>query len=199
MQPTSILPSPQEIPPFQAKVADGPSSWTEERTAFFVRIYADTAGFTSSQIAEKVSKEFDDNISRNAVIGRAHRVRVFIDGVWKKLCEAYPRPSATRVAKKQDKPFTQPRNRARARKPRADAIYAPSQKRQRNHLLIPALPFLPEERITLAARQPNTCCFLAGDPRTPDYTYCGAPAVLGDYCEGHYDLMHEFVERRRAA
>ena len=198
MQTNQSLPNQQAIPPFKAKPACGRSNWTnDERTAFFVKTYADTTSFTSSQIAEKLTKEFGDNFTRNSVIGRAHRVKVFVNGVWKKLCEAYPRPSATRVARKQDKPFTQPRNRVRADKPATNAIYAPLPKPPRSHLTIPVLAAAPDNIIKTLSLTETTCRWPIGDPLEADFHFCGRRKSFGiPYCEHHAAIAYNPAARR---
>jgi GcrA cell cycle regulator len=157
------------------KTKNPKSGWCAERVELLKKLWAD--GFSAGQIARKIE------VTRNAVIGKVHRLRLTCPNAARRV----PRgPTVKRSARIQlpTAPHTE-RPPARILTP---VLNAPKP-RQPSHLLIPVLPS--DQRITLTARPEKTCCFLAGDPRTPDHTYCGAPATRNGYCDGHYALMHQ--------
>jgi GcrA cell cycle regulator len=129
--------------------------WTDERIealrAFWMQ------GFTASQIAERLG-----GVSRNAVIGKAHRLGL----------SARPSPIKRETAR------TLPMHRAPAAPP---PIPAPA----------PAAAMPPPPPMQRQAAPPvsggsKSCMWPLGDPKQPDFHFCGAVAEPGrPYCSQH--------------
>jgi GcrA cell cycle regulator len=82
-------------------------SWTDERIATLTKMWE--GGATASQIADELG-----GVSRNAVIGKAHRLGLKSRPSPVKANEA-PRPKAGKARKKDDKPAAKPRPRDSAK------------------------------------------------------------------------------------
>lgn len=129
--------------------------WTDDRIETLRSLWMQ--GLTASQIAERLG-----GVSRNAVIGKAHRLGL----------SARPSPIKRETAR------TLPLHRA----PAAPAAAAPMPARA-------AQPSQPPVQRTAAAPQAGgskTCMWPVGDPKQADFHFCGAPAEAGrPYCTQH--------------
>lgn len=48
------------------------------------------------------------------------------------------------------------------------------------------------EPVTLLGLTPTTCRWPLGDPRSPDFGFCGAPCTIEHpYCSSHMELAHQ--------
>ena len=174
-------------------------SWNDERIDLLKSLWE--KGLTASQIADKLG-----NVSRNAVIGKAHRlglkarpspVKGDADAQPKVAAprkpaapkveqsspepaaasEAAPRPAAERVPAR-PAPAPTPVQ-AAAEAPRAPAprpVMPPMPPRQR----------APGEKVTLLDLNDKICKWPIGHPGEPDFQFCGRPVNPGfPYCMGH--------------
>lgn len=128
--------------------------WTDERIETLRSLWMQ--GLTASQIAERLG-----GVSRNAVIGKAHRLGL----------SARPSPIKRETAR------TFPLHRA----PSVPAAAAPA--------VAPAAPPQPPVQRPAAPPQAGgskTCMWPVGDPKQADFHFCGAPAEPGrPYCSQH--------------
>ena len=109
--------------------------WTEERIELLQRLWLQ--GQTASQIAEQLG----GGVTRNAVIGKAHRLGL----------SGRPAPAAKPVIK--------------AEEPRRPVAAGPSGK---------------------------ACLWPVGDPKTPEFHFCGAPTEPGrPYCASHCAVAYQ--------
>ena len=128
--------------------------WTDERIEALRALWMQ--GFTASQIAERLG-----GVSRNAVIGKAHRLGL----------SARPSPIKRETAR------TLPMHRAPAAPPPP--------------LPAPAPAMSPQPPVQRAAPAPapggsKSCMWPLGDPKQADFHFCGAPAEAGrPYCSQH--------------
>ncbi|MGX9393932.1 GcrA family cell cycle regulator (plasmid) [Nitrobacteraceae bacterium UC4446_H13] len=140
------------------------AGWTDERVERLKSLW--TQGLSASQIAAELG-----GVTRNAVIGKVHRLG--LSG------------RATTAAK-----------------PRAPRLQKPSRFRpvgnglHRGNLALtsPDIAYVEEVRVTaeivplaryltLAELEPSSCRWPIGDPSSPDFRFCGAPALPGEsYC-----------------
>lgn len=141
--------------------------WTEQRVAQLKILHAE--GLSGSEIAAALG-----GVSRNAVIGKIHRLRLATRG-------KTTRPS--RVRKK------------RPPRPVPDS-FAPTW--QPAPLFIPAAN-LPPLRLAILELQPDECRFPVTD-ETP-FLFCGHPQTHdSSYCFHHHKLTHSHVtEAQREA
>jgi GcrA cell cycle regulator len=167
------------------------ATWTDDRIETLKALWTDGES-TASQIAAKIG-----GISRNAVIGKAHRLGLAGD-----------RPSSTKGMK-----INYPAERASARRvidPLAAARRAEKQRqlsaaREREAARIeaerigPDTP-LPESRMIQIAELSHTVChWPLGDPREPGFAFCGADIGSGKtYCPGHAALAYRPAEKKEA-
>jgi GcrA cell cycle regulator len=134
------------------------ASWSNERVETLKRLWAD--GVSCSEIAA----ELGGGLTRNAVIGKVHRLGL---------------SGRTRA---QPKRPSQPRVRTRHARPARPAALqsAPVVERVEDHA-IPAA-----QRRSLIELTACTCRWPVGDPSTPEFFFCGAPAnESSPYCPGH--------------
>jgi GcrA cell cycle regulator len=181
--------------------------WTEERVELLKKLWME--GFSASQIAS----ELGDGVTRNAVIGKVHRLK--LSG------RAKPASTAPRVRTAPRSPVG-PRRvssastgarsglTASVMKPRsmgsAPIIGATAlkiaedvetevlvQQPQAAELFIPV-----EKRLTLLQLSEQTCKWPIGDPLTPDFYFCGQHSEDGKpYCEFHSRRAYHQIEKRK--
>lgn len=161
-------------------------SWNDERVDLLSRLWME--GRSASQIAA----ELGGGVTRNAVIGKVHRLGL---------------SGRAKVAQ------TQAANRLRPVKPlaRADELPAPAL-----DAVAPALPTsLPpvaprahtgdvviplSNRVTIMELRDSMCRWPLGDPSSAEFRYCGSRAgVMGPYCEQHARLAFQPAQERRRA
>jgi GcrA cell cycle regulator len=167
-------------------------TWTEERLKLLRELF--DQGLTASMIAARI------HVSRNAVIGKVHRLGLDRRGL-------PPRPKATQKAARSAKP-------APAR-PKVNGFAAVNAVRRAERLK--ASPGLPEhsepdpiahdnvvpmsQRLSLLELNEATCHWPIGDPSNPEFFFCGGKALAGlPYCAGHcrraFQPVSEPVRRR---
>jgi GcrA cell cycle regulator len=144
------------------------SGWTQDREDLLKKLYLE--GHSASIIAARISVT-GFSVTRNAVIGKAHR-----------LCLNGQQPRTSRGA------------RIRKRKPKEQRPVIHGAQRKSAKLFLTAEPFvagpelvIPEaERKTMATLEPFDCKWGIGDPREKDFHFCGRPQSPGlPYCEHH--------------
>jgi GcrA cell cycle regulator len=166
------LPDPAAIPPAPQRLPASNATWTPERIEQLRSCVG--SGMTCSQIAAAIG------VSRNAVIGKIHRLG---------LSSGRPAGAPARV----NCP-------PRARHPRG-----PTQRR----LLRLAYAQAPLDEImsNVAVISPQPCSLLdidrhqcrwpIGDPATTNFLFCGNDAIAGlAYCVGHARMAYRVSSRR---
>lgn len=143
-------------------------SWTDERVELLKKLWSE--GLSASQIAGRLG-----NVTRNAVIGKVHRL-----GLSGRATTARSRPRPRRpVAPKRPRPqYKQPGNAVlRSLYQGENETYEP-----------PAEEFeIPlAERKYLQDLEENSCRWPIGDPQLPEFHFCNKNKVPGlPYCEHH--------------
>lgn len=161
-------------------------SWTEERVELLRKLWLD--GLSASQIAAELSH----GITRNAVIGKVHRLG--LSG----------RVKATPVAA----PATpRPRPAARPAPPRpiAPAVIGATALAIRPQTIARAEPemeavIIPlSERVTIMELREAMCRWPMGDPTSPDFRFCGARSAEAGapYCTAHARVAYQPAQDRR--
>ena len=143
--------------------------WTDEVIVKLRHFWAE--GHSTAEIGRRL------NISKNAVVGKAHRLNL------------PPRPSpirrigATGIA---HRPAAPRRSQGPTLPPLAAASGAP----------MPALrAIMPAPKQTLRAAP---CCWPIGEPGKPSFHFCNAGSVPGKpYCEAHAAIAYVRVRDRR--
>jgi GcrA cell cycle regulator len=161
-------------------------SWTDERVDLLRKLWND--GLSASQVAA----ELGGGITRNAVIGKIHRLGL----AERAKAPAAPRPRAPKPPRSQSTARSHGHsvgNLALAFAPRAHVAPAP---RLDEDVVIPM-----SERVTLMELRESMCRWPMGDPTTPEFRFCGgkAPAGAGPYCAYHARVAYQPIQDRRRA
>jgi len=146
-------------------------SWTDERVELLKKLWSE--GLSASQIANRLT-----NVTRNAVIGKVHRLGLSGRATTSRMKSHRPRARIAN-AKRQVKPrFAQAGNPAvRALYPIDAEPYVPPVE----ELVIPLA-----ERRSIQTLTESSCRWPIGDPQTPEFHFCGKHKVPAlPYCEFH--------------
>jgi GcrA cell cycle regulator len=163
------------------------SGWTDERVERLKKLWGD--GLSASQIAA----ELGGGVTRNAVIGKVHRLG--LSGRGKANAGAQPRPR--KPTRAPSHPLTMTGARPAAVVPRA-AVAPPVDE-------VDAVPTIPDEilvpvseRVTIMELRESMCRWPIGDPTTPEFGFCGARAITGlPYCGHHCRIAYQPAADRK--
>jgi GcrA cell cycle regulator len=150
-------------------------SWTEERIGELTRLWQ--AGHSASDIGKRLG------ISKNAVVGKAHRLKL---------------PSRPSPIKQNSEAKTQPApSGPKAAKPQPAAEAKPSQPQRAK---VRAVASNGKRRAAPVEPKPvgrgSGCLWPIGDPGDPDFHFCGADSVPGKpYCAEH--AARAYITRSR--
>ena len=184
-------------------------SWNDERVELLRKLWQD--GLSASQIAAELA----NGITRNAVIGKVHRLKLSGRA---KPASSTPRVRSTpRPARRpglSGTPVSRPsisshggssigRSRpmgggggmigATALKATEEFAVEAYQLPQVQELDIPV-----EKRLTLLQLNEHTCKWPIGDPLTPDFYFCGQAHDEGrPYCEFHSRRAYHQIEKKK--
>ena len=154
-------------------------SWTTERIAELENLWAE--GLSTAEIGRRLG------VSKNAVVGKAHRMRLpGRQSPIERKGGANRAPAKPRAkAKAQPKPAAAPK----AATPKPAPIAAAPQRSS-------APP--PRKRDAKPVKGPS-CQWPYGDPRMDDFHFCGAPAEPGKpYCSEHCAVAYNRVSVAQA-
>lgn len=166
-------------------------SWTDERVELLRRLWDN--GLSASQIALQIG-----GVSRNAVIGKVHRLG--LAGRVKPIG-----PAAAQGRRKDDLPAEVEVETLVVEEPtlpEPPAIVA--------HRPAPNFPLRPSpapepvalavsERVTIMDLRDSMCRWPMGDPTSPEFRFCGARSITGlPYCTQHAQVAYQpAAERKR--
>jgi GcrA cell cycle regulator len=159
-------------------------SWNDERVELLSKLWLE--GRSASQIAAELGL----GVTRNAVIGKVHRL-----GLSGRVKMPVPQAAGrlrTRIASKLEDtaplaPIEPALKAAEAAtgtpvRPSADVV----------------IPF--STRVTIMDLRDTMCRWPLGDPTSVDFRYCGSRSgPLGPYCEEHAQLAFQPTQERRRA
>lgn len=151
----------------QVRIAAGP--WTSERTETARAMWAD--GYSAREIAT----ELGNDITRSAVIGKAHR-------------EHFERPKAEKVSTKRKH-----RRKAYTRSNITSSFMIAPQLVPEPVVIVADDEIPQEQRRTLLELRNHHCRFPIGDPQSKDFYFCGGAADLATgrpYCPHHQARTH---------
>lgn len=185
-------------------------TWTDERVALLKKLWME--GLSASQIAAELS----GGVTRNAVIGKVHRLKL--------SARAKPASVSTRAKAPRPTAPRRPTAPASPNTPRGTASAAASAVSQRRTsaapiigatalkidteieveaLVEPAVKAVelfipPEERISLLQLSEKTCKWPIGDPMSSEFHFCGRSSEEGKpYCEFHSRRAYHQIDRRK--
>jgi GcrA cell cycle regulator len=158
-------------------------AWTDERIAILKTGWE--SGMTASQIAEKLG----EGVTRNAVIGKAHRLGLESRPSPVKPGEENTAPAEAALAAPSPAASAGPAP-APAAAPAAPAAAKPAAKRPSRAAKAP--------RTTLLDLNERICKWPIGHPGEPDFHFCGQPVQPGfPYCSEHCLLAYQAQMPRR--
>jgi GcrA cell cycle regulator len=163
-------------------------SWTEERVELLRQYWAE--GHSASKIAEALQVQLGWDGTRNAVIGKVHRLGLSGRAVLKRRY-----PSSSRPAH----PWQDKRTRNGKRKiPKPPAPPSALAAILARNEPLPAPAVTDVARVALADLEAHHCRFGVGDPKhDADFGFCGADKVPGlPYCADHARRCYEAPKPR---
>jgi GcrA cell cycle regulator len=163
-------------------VKDELSGWTELRVEQLKKLWE--AGLSASQIAAELG-----NVTRNAVIGKVHRLG--LSGRAKSPSSSVPRPRKTRPAQHIMR-ISRPVSRGNTALAHAFEM----------EVEVDPIPFdnvVPmSQRKTLLELTEDTCHWPIGDPGSPDFFFCGGKSLTSlPYCAHHSRIAYQPATDRR--
>ena len=157
-------------------------TWSDDRVEQLKKLWE--AGLSASQIAAELG-----NVTRNAVIGKVHRLG--LSGRAKTPSSAAPRPRKARPAPQM----------VRVSRPVARGNTALAQAYEMEVETDPVaydnvVPM--SQRLTLLQLNESTCHWPVGDPSNPEFFFCGGKALTGlPYCAHHSRVAYQPAGDRR--
>ena len=158
--------------------------WNEETIARLRALWAE--GFSTAEIGRRMT------ISKNAVVGKAHRLNL----------PARPSPIRREGAAAIPRPPALPRVTGPTLPPLAAAVPAP----QLASTPPPPAPVASVPRVvssrpastTFRSIRPQTCCWPIGEPGRADFRFCSAEGLAGKpYCAEHAAVAYVKARDRR--
>jgi GcrA cell cycle regulator len=168
-------------------------SWTDERVELLRQLWQD------GKSASHISRELGEGTTRNAVIGKVHRLG--LSGRSKTNSPAPPR------VRHKEHHAPEPREST----PRYHASSAGRAVSGNNALAISIAPMLDAKpvryedvvvpmslRVTIVELREAMCRWPLGDPASSEFRYCGSPAPgSGPYCCHHGEMAYQPAQDRR--
>ena len=163
-------------------------SWTDERVELLRQLWLD--GRSASQI----SAQLGHGVTRNAVIGKVHRLG---------LAGRAKAPSATAAP---PRAASAPRMTSRpASSPARPAVRGATALALAAEPMLDTRPVFMEEdvvipmslRVTIVDLKEAMCRWPLGDPTSSEVRYCGSPSTSGPYCVHHGKLAYQPAQDRR--
>ena len=164
-------------------------SWNDDRVELLKKLW--NQGLSASQIAA----ELGNGVTRNAVIGKVHRLG--LSGRAKTVTPQAARPrKATRAPSHPLSHGSATRGNL-ALSPKAPAAPAPVLHVAPAPVQEVVIPM--SERVTIMELRDSMCRWPHGDPTSAEFRFCGAKSPPGSpYCNYHAQIAYQpSVERRR--
>ncbi|MBW4961163.1 GcrA family cell cycle regulator [Sulfitobacter sp. CW3] len=186
-------------------------SWTDDRVEILKKMWGE--GQSASQIAKELG-----GVTRNAVIGKVHRLGLSNRTTTGAAAPATAAPKAEAKPKPAAKAAVKPK--AEPKEEEVEAAPAPRSNLPARAKIIPAGQPLPPQpsaneispealakvseiekkskKIGLMDLTERTCKWPVGDPATDDFWFCGLPVQQGKpYCEAHVGVAFQPMSARR--
>ena len=148
------------------------AGWTEDRVGALTKLWLE------GQSASQIAKQLGGGVTRNAVIGKVHRL-----GLSGRAAPSQPARATFRTAR--------PR-------PAPQATQAPSAQRRIEAVQPrPATPSVPAPMpdlpgtATVMTLGAHMCKWPIGDPSSSEFTFCGRRASEGVYCVEHARVAYQ--------
>ena len=163
-------------------------NWTDERVETLKKLWA--GGLSASQIAAQLG-----GVSRNAVIGKVHRLKLSNRG---RTSAAPPHPKRTSQGggggrSRQSRPVTATVGATALKAQFETEVVAEQRLRPVENVVVPI-----SRKLTLTELTENTCKWPNGDPLSQDFSFCGNDTGEdGPYCSYHSRLAYQPSGERR--
>ena len=155
------------------------AGWTEDRVGALKKLWLE------GQSASQIAKQLGGGVTRNAVIGKVHRLGLSGRAAPSQPARATFRPSRPRPAAPPTQAPSAPR-RIEAAQPRAVAPVAPTPAQ------VPDLP----GTATVMTLGAHMCKWPIGDPSSSEFSFCGRRASEGVYCQEHARVAYQPAMKR---
>lgn len=169
-------------------------NWTDERVELLKKLWAE--GLSASQIAAQLG-----GVSRNAVIGKVHRLKLSGRGRTTAAPARQKKASSAPAASKPVRAAAPARSAAPTIGATALQVQfdsepvARQQLRSSDNVVVPI-----SRRLDLTQLTERTCKWPNGDPLSEDFHFCGNEAgESGPYCAYHARLAFQPASERRRA
>ena len=162
-------------------------SWTDDRVEQLKKMWLE--GLSASQIANELSH----GITRNAVIGKVHRLG--LSGRVKSPAPAPARPRAKTRGEEETRSPSIPMSHGNlALAAESRPMPAPAPRSSGDDVVIPIC-----ERVSIMELRESMCRWPLGDPASSEFRYCGAKMQvgLGPYCAHHARIAYQPAQDRR--
>jgi GcrA cell cycle regulator len=161
-------------------------SWTDERVELLRKLWSE--GLSASQVAA----ELGPGITRNAVIGKIHRLGLAERA--KTVVSSRPRVAKTPRQVVQQRAAAIPVTHGNVALAYEAQTLVVARPRPEEEVVIPM-----SERVTLMELRESTCRWPMGDPTTPEFRFCGGPSPIGGgpYCAYHARVAYQPSQERR--
>jgi GcrA cell cycle regulator len=168
-------------------MTDAGVTWTDERVELLKKLWSD--GLSASQIAAELG-----NVTRNAVIGKVHRLG--LSGRAKdKAAAPAQRPRKAARTPSAPAPITPPDRSNVVVAPLPHALVA---EKEPNVLVDEDVAIPMSERVTIMDLRESMCRWPMGDPTKPEFRFCGARSITGlPYCNHHARIAYQPVADRK--
>ena len=153
------------------------AGWTEDRVGALKKLWLE------GQSASQIAKQLGGGVTRNAVIGKVHRLGLSGRAAPSQPARATIRPSRPRPAAQPTQAPSAPRRiEAAPARPAAAQVPAP-------------MPDLPGTAtvMTLGA---HMCKWPIGDPSSNEFSFCGRRSSEGVYCVEHARVAYQPAVRK---
>ena len=167
-------------------------AWTEQQIETLRRMWGN--GYSANDIA----KSLGGGVTRNAVIGKAHRLKLSV-GVASRVT-AEPPSGVPGVVVTKIKKVSKPRSLLRALPPLPPSDALPRTVINRDTTPRPIDVARRSEGVPVTKVGERHCRWPIGDPRSPEFRFCGCEAQEGlPYCAHHARVAYQTVSRRSRA
>jgi GcrA cell cycle regulator len=163
-------------------------SWTDERVEVLKKLWAE--GLSASQIAGRIG-----GVSRNAVIGKVHRLGLSGRATTSRMRSM--RPRARVVAFPTRAPAVQYRTQGNVALKALLVAEPDAEPFVVGTAVIEDFPMPQAERVELLSLKDNMCRWPLGDPQDENFRFCGCRTGGSTYCEYHSRIAYQPVQRRR--
>ena len=166
-------------------------SWTDERVEQLKQHWID--GKSASQIASLLG----NGLTRNAVIGKVHRLGMAGRAKSPNSGGSRPRQAAPSSAAHRIATPRAARAAPRIMRGATALAIAPQAHSEVEPQAFESVVVPMSLRVTIVELKEAMCRWPLGDPTSPDFRYCGSPAMTGPYCAHHGGLAYQPAQERR--